>query len=85
MSEKDAQKLKKGAVVGDFLVDPLPPIEFGRIRRRRPSRSSSRRSATPSASGSLKSSRTARGEIITGVVKRVEFGHIVVDLAAPRA
>ena len=28
---KSAQKLKDGAVVGDFLVDPLPPIEFGRI------------------------------------------------------
>ena len=28
---KGAQKLQKGAAVGDFIVDPLPPIEFGRI------------------------------------------------------
>jgi hypothetical protein len=28
---KGAQKLQKGASVGDFIVDPLPPIEFGRI------------------------------------------------------
>src|SRR6266550_3384116 len=27
---KGAQKLQKGAAVGDFIVDPLPPIEFGR-------------------------------------------------------
>ncbi len=29
---KGAQKLQAGAGVGDFLVDPLPPIEFGRIQ-----------------------------------------------------
>src|SRR4029078_13638448 len=28
---KGAQKLQKGASIGDFIVDPLPPIEFGRI------------------------------------------------------
>src|SRR6201992_1643745 len=28
---KGAQKLQKDATVGDFIVDPLPPIEFGRI------------------------------------------------------
>ncbi|MGK0493163.1 NusA N-terminal domain-containing protein, partial [Sphingomonas echinoides] len=28
---KEAEKLQKGAVVGDYIVDPLPPIEFGRI------------------------------------------------------
>ena len=27
-----AQKLQPGAVVGDYIVDPLPPIEFGRIQ-----------------------------------------------------
>src|ERR687886_732642 len=31
VSLEDAQKLQKGAVVGDYIVDPLPPIEFGRI------------------------------------------------------
>ena len=28
---KGAQKLQDDAKVGDFIVDPLPPIEFGRI------------------------------------------------------
>ena len=28
---KGAQKLQKDAALGDFIVDPLPPIEFGRI------------------------------------------------------
>jgi N utilization substance protein A len=42
---KGAQKLQAGAAVGDFIVDPLPPIEFGASPPRLPSRSSSRKSA----------------------------------------
>src|SRR3546814_3651762 len=32
VSVKEAQKLQPGAVVGDYIVDPLPPLEFGRIQ-----------------------------------------------------
>ncbi|MBO9526955.1 MAG: transcription termination/antitermination protein NusA, partial [Sphingobium yanoikuyae] len=28
---KAAQKLQKDAVIGDFIVDPLPPVDLGRI------------------------------------------------------
>ena len=28
---KQAEKLQKGAAVGDFIVDPLPPVDLGRI------------------------------------------------------
>ena len=31
VSLEDGQKLQPGAQLGDFIVDPLPPIEFGRI------------------------------------------------------
>src|SRR3569833_4577168 len=31
VSLEDAQKLQPGASLGDFIVDPLPPIEFGSI------------------------------------------------------
>src|SRR3546814_19737665 len=34
VSVKEAQKLQPGAVVGDYIVDPLPPLEFGRIDRK---------------------------------------------------
>src|SRR5687768_18577268 len=33
VSLKDSEKLQPGAALGDFIVDPLPPIEFGRIAR----------------------------------------------------
>ena len=47
----------------------------------RPSRSSCRSCAKPSGTSSTTSSRTASGEVINGVVKRVEYGNVVVDLA----
>ena len=31
VTPKEAQTIREGAAVGDFIVDPLPPIDFGRI------------------------------------------------------
>ena len=31
---ESAEKLQPGAKIGDYIVDPLPPIEFGRIDRK---------------------------------------------------
>ncbi|MEM1052746.1 MAG: NusA N-terminal domain-containing protein, partial [Pseudomonadota bacterium] len=28
---KQGQKLQEGAAIGDFIVDPLPPVDLGRI------------------------------------------------------
>jgi len=53
-----ARRKKADAEIGEFLIDTLPPIDFGRIARRRPSRSSSRRCVMPSVSASSTNSRT---------------------------
>ena len=31
VTPKEAQNMQEGAVAGDFIIDPLPPINFGRI------------------------------------------------------
>ena len=31
VTPKEAQTMQEGAVAGDFIIDPLPPIDFGRI------------------------------------------------------
>ncbi len=80
VSEKDAQKLQKGAVVGDFLVDPLPPIEFGRIQAQASKQVIFQKVRDAERERQYEEFKDRQGEIITGVVKRVEFGHIVVDL-----
>lgn len=77
---KGAQKLQAGAVVGDYLVDPLPPIEFGRIQAQAAKQTIFQKVRDAERERQYEEYKDRAGEIITGVVKRVEFGHIVVDL-----
>ena len=80
VSVADAQKLQKDAVIGDFIVDPLPPIEFGRIAAQAAKQVIFQKVRDAERERQYEEFKDRAGEIITGVVKRVEFGHIVVDL-----
>ena len=75
-----AQKLQAGAVVGDYIVDPLPPIEFGRIAAQAAKQVIFQKVRDAERERQYEEYKDRAGEIITGVVKRVEFGHVVVDL-----
>jgi len=80
IDEKGAQKLQKGASIGDFIVDPLPPIEFGRIAAQAAKQVIFQKVRDAERERQYEEFKDRAGEIITGVVKRVEFGHVVVDL-----
>ncbi|MDQ0248885.1 N utilization substance protein A [Sphingomonas kyeonggiensis] len=75
-----AQKLQKGAVIGDYIVDPLPPIEFGRIQAQASKQIIFQKVRDAERERQHEEFKDRVNEIITGVVKRVEFGHVVVDL-----
>jgi len=77
---KGAQKLQDDAKVGDFIVDPLPPIEFGRIAAQAAKQVIFQKVRDAERERQFEEFKDRAGEVITGVVKRVEFGHIVVDL-----
>ncbi len=77
---EDAQKLQPGAAIGDFIVDPLPPIEFGRIAAQAAKQVIFQKVRDAERERQYEEFKERAGEIITGVVKRVEFGHVVVDL-----
>src|SRR5918997_661665 len=77
---KGAQKLQKGAALGDYIVDPLPPIEFGRIAAQPAKQVIFQKVRDAERERQYEEFKERAGEIITGVVKRVEFGHVVVDL-----
>jgi N utilization substance protein A len=77
---KGAQKLQKGAAIGDFIVDPLPPIEFGRIAAQAAKQVIFQKVRDAERERQYEEFKDRAGEVITGVVKRVEFGHVVVDL-----
>ena len=75
-----AAKLQEGAAVGDFIVDPLPPIEFGRIAAQGAKQIIFQKVRDAERERQYAEFKDRAGEIITGVIKRVEFGHVVVDL-----
>ena len=77
---KAAQKLQKGAVVGDFIVDPLPPIDLGRIDAQSAKQVIFQKVRDAERERQYEEFKDRVGEIITGVVKSVEFGHVVVNL-----
>ncbi|WCT74056.1 transcription termination factor NusA [Sphingomonas naphthae] len=80
VSVVDAEKLQKGAAVGDFIVDPLPNFEFGRIAAQAAKQVIFQKVRDAERERQHEEFKDRAGEIITGVVKRVEFGHVVVDL-----
>ncbi|KQN04786.1 transcription elongation factor NusA [Sphingobium sp. Leaf26] len=77
---KQGQKLKKDAVIGDFIVDPLPAIDLGRIDAQSAKQVIFQKVRDAERERQHEEYKDRVGEIITGVVKSVEFGHVVVNL-----
>lgn len=77
---KQAEKLEKGSKVGDFIVDPLPAVDLGRIDAQSAKQVIFQKVRDAERERQFEEFKDRGGEIITGVVKSVEFGHVVVDL-----
>src|SRR3546814_18060425 len=69
---RQAQKLKKDAVIGDFIVDPLPPIDLGRIDAQSAKQVIFQKVRDAERERQHEEFKDRVGEIITGVVKRSE-------------
>ncbi|MDB5419680.1 MAG: transcription termination factor NusA [Phenylobacterium sp.] len=76
----DAKRTDKEAVVGKTYEETLPPFEFGRVQTQM---------ARQVVMGKVREAERERqyeefkdrvGEIVNGVVKRVEYGNVIVDL-----
>ena len=80
VSLTEGQKLQKDAKIGDFIVDPLPNIEFGRIAAQASKQVIFQKVRDAERERQYEEFKDRAGEIIVGTVKRVEFGHVVVDL-----
>ncbi len=75
-----AQKLQKDAKIGDFIVDPLPAVDLGRIDAQSAKQVIFQKVREADRERQYEEFKDRASEIITGVVKSVEFGHIVVNL-----
>ncbi|MBT0669794.1 transcription termination/antitermination protein NusA [Novosphingobium profundi] len=77
---KQAQKLDKNANLGDFIVDPLPPVDLGRIDAQSAKQVIFQKVRDAERDRQYEEFKDRAGEIITGVIKSVEFGHVIVNL-----
>jgi len=77
---EDARKRKPDAEIGEFLVDPLPPIDFGRIAAQTAKQVIVQKVRDAERKRQFEEFQGRAGEIVNGLVKRVEFGNVVVDL-----
>ncbi len=71
---------KADAVLGEFLVDPLPPIDFGRIAAQTAKQVIVQKVREAERKRQFAEFKDRVGEVINGMVKRVEFGNVIVDL-----
>jgi N utilization substance protein A len=77
---KAAQKLDKNAKLGDFIVDPLPNVDLGRIDAQSAKQVIFQKVRDAERERQFEEFKDRAGEIITGVIKSVEFGHVIVNL-----
>jgi N utilization substance protein A len=77
---KQAEKLQKGAAVGDYIVDPLPPVDLGRIDAQSAKQVIFQKVRDAERDRQYAEFKDRAGEVVTGVIKSVEFGHVIVNL-----
>ena len=76
----EAKRIKKDAAVGTFLIDNLPPLDFGRIAAQTAKQVIMQKVREAERAKQHEEFINRVGEIINGVIKRVEFGNVTVDI-----
>ena len=75
-----AKGRKEDAVIGEFFVDPLPPIDFGRIAAQTAKQVIVQKVREAERKRQFAEFKDRIGEVVNGMIKRVEFGNVIVDL-----
>jgi N utilization substance protein A len=82
---EEAQRREPSIQVGQFLVDPLPPIDFGRIAAQTAKQVIVQRVREAEREKQYEEFKDRVDEIVNGLVKREDFGNITVDLGRGEA
>jgi N utilization substance protein A len=80
-----ARKFQPDIQIGQHLVDPLPPIDFGRIAAQTAKQVIVQRVREYERKKQYEEFKDRVGEIVNGVVKRTEYGNLMVELGRAEA
>jgi transcription termination/antitermination protein NusA len=76
----DARHRNPAAQPGDFIAEPLPPMDFGRIAAQSAKQVIVQKVREAERDRQYEEFKDRISEIVNGQVKRVEYGNVVVDL-----
>ena len=79
------KSFNKDAKLGDTIYDPLPPIDFGRVAAQTAKQVIVQRVKEADKERQFLEYKDKQGQIINGVVKRVEYGNVFLDLGKAEA
>ncbi len=82
---KAAKKTKPDAVIGDYIIDDLPPIDLGRIAAQTAKQVIVQKVREAERHRQFLEYKDRVGEVISGIVKRVEYGNVTIDLGRAEA
>ncbi|HUN12166.1 MAG TPA: transcription termination factor NusA, partial [Rhabdaerophilum sp.] len=85
MDLADAKKRNPAAQIGDTFSEVLPPVEFGRMAAQSAKQVITQKVREAERDRQYDEFKDRIGDIINGVVKRVEYGNVIVDLGKGEA
>ncbi|MBI3436621.1 MAG: transcription termination/antitermination protein NusA [Proteobacteria bacterium] len=80
-----ARKHNPAAQIGDTIADTLPPLEFGRIAAQAAKQVIVQKVREAERDRQYQEFKDRIGDIVNGIVKRVEYGNVIVDLGRGEA
>jgi N utilization substance protein A len=82
---EEARRHHPAAQVGDTIADKLPPLEYGRIAAQSAKQVIVQKVREAERDRQYDEYKDRIGDIVNGIVKRVEYGNVVVDLGRGEA
>lgn len=82
---EDALAYDENAKVGDFIIDELPPIDFGRIAAQTAKQVIVQKVRDAERNKQFEEYKEKVGTIINGTIKRIEFGNVILDIGKAEA
>ena len=81
----EARRRNPDAQIGDFLAEELPPLDFGRVAAQNAKQVIVQKVREAERERQYDEYKDRVGEIVNGIVKRVEYGNVIVDLGRAEA
>src|SRR2546430_4161325 len=85
ISLEGARRHNPAAQVGDTIADALPPLEYGRIAAQSAKQVIVQKVREAERDRQYEEYKDRIGDIVNGLVKRVEFGNVIIDLGRGEA